>query len=58
VKVQALNHIHQQVGSVSVERVLGSVFDLPLKDAIAASEAGLVLLLEPVPTSKPKLETR
>lgn len=51
-KVKALFHVIQTVGSLSVERVKDTVFDLPETDAVAAAAQGLVSIVE-VQTSKP-----
>jgi hypothetical protein len=41
-KVRATFHIQQTVGSLQVERVAGTVFDLPDAEATAAIAAGIV----------------
>lgn len=44
-KVRALNHLRQTVGSLSVERVLNTVFDLQENEAVQAAAAGLVIII-------------
>jgi len=41
-KVRALNHIIQKVGTLSVERVLNTVFEVDEDTAVKAIAAGLV----------------
>jgi hypothetical protein len=51
-KVQSLFHIIQTVGSLSVERVKDTVFDLPDDDAVKAIAAGLVRAVQ-LPANAP-----
>lgn len=51
-KVRALNHLRQTVGALSVERVLGTEFEIDDETGVAAVTAGLVAPLEPVKPSK------
>jgi hypothetical protein len=51
-KVKATNHLIQTIGSIQVERVIGTVFDLPENDAVAAHAAGVVEIIE----TKPQLQ--
>jgi hypothetical protein len=44
-KVKALFHIIQRVGSLSVERVKDTEFDLPEDEAIQAAAQGLVKVI-------------
>jgi len=45
-KVKALYHLHQHVGTLTVERPVHAVFDLDKETAAQASAAGLVQVLE------------
>jgi hypothetical protein len=53
-KVRATFHIQQTVGSLQVERVAGTVFELPDSEASAAIAAGIVTAAPgATPTLKP-----
>lgn len=44
-KVRALNHLTQTVGSLAVLRPMSSVFDLDENEAVQAAAAGLVIIV-------------
>jgi hypothetical protein len=52
-KVRALNHLRQTVGSLSVERVVNTIFEIDDETGLAAVEAGLVVAVEDE-VAKPK----
>jgi hypothetical protein len=48
-KVEALTHVQQKIGSLTVERVQGTHFDLNDNDAVAGEAAGIVKIIEGKP---------
>jgi hypothetical protein len=48
-KVKALTHVFQTIGSLKVERVIGTEFDLNEDDAVAGHAAGVVKIIDGQP---------
>lgn len=59
-KVRALNHIHQHIGSLVIERSHGTVFEsFDDQDALVqAAAAGLIEILEPMPPKRHTAKNR